>query len=94
MGNFIGQFFQSVSVTSTNSTVTIGFPARMVILINDGNNEVYFTLISDTATTSNGTILAGEMMTFSTSNPDSVTEELGAICTGAETSTLRVLAWK
>jgi len=94
MGNFIGQFFQSVSVTSTNSTVTIGFAARMVILINDGNNEVYFTLIGDTATTSNGTIQAGEMMTFNASNPDNVTGELGVICESAETSTLRVLAWK
>jgi len=94
MGDFRGEYFESVSATSTNSAVSFSFPARLLTITNAGPNRAYFSLVSTTGATSGPYLEPGEFQTFSVANPDNVCTGLGIICDTGETATVRVMAWR
>ncbi len=79
------------SVTPVNTTITFPFAVRSLVLVNDGANTLYFTLSSGTATTASFPLHKQETFNISPTTPFTV---MGIICGGADTSTLRVGAWR
>lgn len=89
-------YFTSVSVTSTNSVVTIDLDATSdkaysIVFINDGSKTAYYNL-SGVATTAHAPIKAGEHHSIPTDGAFPVTT-LGLITNGSDTTTVRVYAF-
>jgi hypothetical protein len=80
------EYFEIVSAEDTNSAVSFGFNGYVVI-VNDGPNHVYVSLVGTTATTNDFQLKSGESLA-----PNDPTTGLGLICATAETATVRVLA--
>jgi hypothetical protein len=81
----------SVAVTAVNTPVDFGFLATDVIAVNDGDKTVYLTLDSGVSTTGKFPVKAGETFTMRLKTPR---RRMGLICGVAETSTVRVGAWR
>ena len=80
----------AVAATDTSQLVSFGFSALSVTLVNDGANEVFFSL-SPTATTASFKLLTGE----SWSGPiPSAAKGVALVCSAGETATIRVGAWR
>jgi hypothetical protein len=93
-----------VSATATVTNTTLPAHTKTVLMINDGTNEVYFSLYNDAetpadATTSSKELKSGESLTFVFS-PNSAESAAGGtyyktlsiICAAAETATVRVFS--
>jgi hypothetical protein len=80
------EFFEIVSADDTNSAVSFGFNGYVVI-VNDGPNHVYVSLVGTTAATTDFQLKSGESLA-----PNDPTTGIGLICATAESATVRVLA--
>lgn len=91
--SFVGpsEFNTVVAASDTNTSVSFGFQANRIVIINDGTDEIFFTISSLTATLSNFELKASESITIS---PPSPTEGMAIICNAAETATVRIIAWQ
>lgn len=89
------QFFSEVSATDSNSQVDFGLAASRLEAINDGVNSIFITLESNTATTSDLKLYAGERFSWDTQgDPLRKIGRIGIICASGETATVRVGAWR
>ena len=80
------EYFTAASASQTNTAVTFGFNGYP-LLINDGPNTVYVSLVGTVATTSDFQLKSGESLA-----PIDPTTGVGLICATAETATVRVYA--
>lgn len=85
----ISESVTTVAATAVNTTVTFGFEATTVIVINDGANEVFVTFSSGVATTASVRLNPGESLTWNWR-----TTQVGVICSAGETASVRVWAWR
>jgi hypothetical protein len=84
----------AVAVTQTSQTVNFGFYAQSILVVNDGSNELFFTLSSGTATTTTGfRVNAGETFALKGVGLNG-TSALGIIASTGETTTARIGAWR
>lgn len=85
----VSQSYTEVSATSTNTTVTFTFPARLVTVINrpTSANEVYVNLAGTVATASHIPLEPGQCFTAGGD-----IAAIGLITAVAETATVRVIA--
>ena len=86
------QYNTSVSATSTNTAVTFGFNATSLVLKNDGANSVFLDFSDTVAETTNFELKNGETLALSVERSENGWPGFGAICSAAETATVRVLA--
>jgi len=84
-------FYEEVSVSDTNSVVTINPPASEVTIVHDGADAVFFTLNGSPATTSDAKIKSSEQIAFVELRLGRI-EEVNLICDSGETATVRVYA--
>lgn len=78
----------SVSVTSTATTVTFSKDTKAIWIDNEGSNEVYVNLFGTTATTADSKINAGENRGWNGFQ----TRAISLVCDTAETTTVNVEA--
>ena len=89
------QFNQSVSATATSQAINFGFNLVHLVIINDGDNEVFLNLESTTATTSDVKLEVGESLTWNFAEPSRRRPSgIGLICSTGETATVRVSGWR
>lgn len=93
------EFFQAVSATDTNTTVTIslvqsGNLAHSVTIVNDDEsaNNVHYTTSSDVATTDDAYLKPGEARTIDSGGGKFPITVIGVICDSGETATVRIYA--
>lgn len=81
-------FAQSVAVSDTATTLTFGFDATLLVLVNDGPSTVYLEF-GPGATTSDFALRSGENATLGLLTRAG---ELSLICAAGQTATVRVWA--
>lgn len=83
------QFYQQVSVTSTNSTIAFLFPATAVTFRNLSNsaNTIYLSTVSGTATTAEFPLAPGACLSVGGTIP-----QVGLIAAPGQTATVDVFA--
>lgn len=80
------EYFAAVSATDVNTAVSFGFNGY-VLLINDGADSVYVSLVGTTATTADFELKSGESLA-----PSDPTTGVGLLCATSDTATVRVFA--
>ena len=83
------EFYDVVSATDENTTVTFGFLAAMVVVVNDGPNTAHFTVSATTATTDHFALPPGASVSLTLANR---TQGGAIICATGETASVRVWA--
>jgi hypothetical protein len=86
------QYAASVAITSSNTSVTFGFTASQVLLINDGPNKVYVDFADTEADLSGFEVRPGESISVSATSSTPGRSGIGVVCAVGENSTVRVLA--
>jgi hypothetical protein len=87
----------TLSITDVVQTVNL-FSCKHLLLVNDGNDEVYIRIeqyspFSNTTTTSDFNLKAGEAFTLDSENSAFGFEQINLKCATAETASLRYKTW-
>ena len=82
-------FHQTVDVTDTSQLITFGFFIHHLVLISDGDNEVFWTITAATATAADIELKNGEVISMSAK--DNPMSTVALIATSMETATIRVI---
>jgi hypothetical protein len=86
-------FYQSVSATQTNTTVTIPFPAATLDIVNDGPDPVFVDFGGDgVAATTDVRLNAGDIYTLTPQGGTGRATVLGIICDTSLVATVRIFA--